>query len=141
MKLLLALVLAAMACIVQVAAQEQSVPRTPAEAYERAKRPFDGRRESEHPGTETYEEMIREQERRAREYVRLFKPEDWRGKQLFDLGVLHMMAQLPEGAERAFTAYLRDGETRSSLPTSRRRAGRRGLRPCTVGRRRPAPPR
>src|ERR1700730_5070998 len=102
------LILIALTVPVPQIAQNGPVPRTPSEAYERATEPFRELYKSRNPTLEMNVKADQEQQRRAKEYVGLFKIEDWKGKQLFDLGQLYFVALLPEGAERAIIAYLRD---------------------------------
>ena len=92
----------------QVIAQNRPAPKTPSEAYERATEPLRQWSKSKDQTLETNIKANKEQERLAKQYVSLFKIEDWKGKQLFDLGQLYFVALLPEGTERALTAYLRD---------------------------------
>lgn len=108
MKLLLAPIVVALTGIAPAFAQKQSVPLTPTEAYRLARERPPTPGNSKNPTPEISAADDAEQVRRARRYAKLFKLEDWGGKQLFDLGLVHVIAQLPEGAERAFTAYLRD---------------------------------
>src|ERR1044071_9174491 len=105
---LLVPVLAALACLKPADAQKQSPPRTPMEAQQLAVHPPPRRRNSKTAPPEAYADFMNEHMRRARRYVKLFRLEDWSGRQLFYLGLLHFVALSPEGAERAFTAYLRD---------------------------------
>jgi len=102
------LTLIALIAPASLVAQNKPVPRTPSEAYERATEPLREWGNSKNMTLETNIKANQEQERRAKEYVGLFKVENWKGKQLFDLGQLYFVALLPEGTERAFTAYLRD---------------------------------
>ena len=102
------LLLIALVLPVSIFAQNKPVPRTPSEAYERATEPLRQWGKSKNQTLETNIKANQEQERLAKQYVSLFKIEDWKGKQLFDLGQLYFVALLPEGTERAFTAYLRD---------------------------------
>lgn len=88
--------------------QKIPAPRTPSEAYDRSTEPLRDWSKSKNPTLETNITANKEQERRAKEYVNLFKIEDWHGKQLFDLGQLYFVALLPEGTETVFAAYLRD---------------------------------
>ena len=88
--------------------QNVPTPKTPSEAYERATEPLRDWSKTKNPTLETNIKANEEQERRAREYLSLFRFEDWNGKQLFDLGQLYFTALLPEGTEKAFVAYLRD---------------------------------
>jgi len=88
--------------------QNVPTPKTPSEAYERATEPLRDWSKTKNPTLETNIKANEEQERRAREYLSLFRIEDWNGKQLFDLGQLYFTALLPEGTEKAFVAYLRD---------------------------------
>lgn len=105
---LLVTVLAALIWITPAVAQKQSTPRTPTEAFQRAR---DLRRQpgdSKSATFETYADANNERVRRAKRLVKLFRVEDWRGKQLFHLGMIYFIALLPEGAEKVFTAYLRN---------------------------------
>jgi thiol-disulfide isomerase/thioredoxin len=108
MKLLLAPLLGVLMGIAPALAQKQPVPLTPTEAYRRARVWPRTSGKSRNRTLEIDAAAEAERVRRARRYAKRFKLEDWRGKLLFDLGLLYVIAQLPEGAERAFTAYLRD---------------------------------
>ncbi len=88
--------------------QDITVPRNPSEAYERATEPLRDWSKSNNQTLETNIAANKEQERRAREYLKLFRIGDWNAKQLFDLGQLYFVALMPAETERAFAAYLRD---------------------------------
>jgi len=88
--------------------QKPLAPKTPSEAYERATEPLREWSKSKNQTLETNIDANKEQERLAKEYLNLFKVEDWHDQQLFNLGQLYLVALLPEETERAFNAYLRD---------------------------------
>jgi thiol-disulfide isomerase/thioredoxin len=89
--------------------QRSNDPKTPSEAYKQATEPLREWSKSKLQTLETNISANKEQERLAKHFVHLFRTEDWKGKQLFDLGQLYFVALLPEGAERAFKSYLAEG--------------------------------
>ena len=105
---LLVPILAALTCVTPAVAQKQSAPHTPMEAHQRANELRRQPGDSKNATFDTYANADKERVRRAKRYVKLFRIEDWRGKQLFHLGLIYFIALLPEGAERVFTAYLRN---------------------------------
>lgn len=88
--------------------QPTNNPKTPSEAYQQATEPLREWNKSKNQTLETNIKANKEQERLAKQFVQLFKSEDWKGKQLFDLGQLYFVALLPEGAEQVFKSYLSD---------------------------------
>src|ERR1700752_128299 len=113
--------LISIALIAPVYPTQQNIPtpRTPTEAFEKATEPLRDWSKAPNPTLETNIKANKEQERRAREYLNLFRIEDWRGKQLFDLGQLYFVALLPEGSERAFKTYIRDPAATEMTPARR----------------------
>jgi len=97
----------ALICFVPVP-QDSTAPRNPSEAYKRATEPLRDWGKSNNQTLDTNIAANKEQERRAREYLKLFRIEDWNAKQLFDLGQLYFIALMPAETEKAFAAYLRD---------------------------------
>ncbi len=86
----------------------QNVPSTPAEAYERAMEPLREFFKSKEPTLEGNIKAHQEKERRAKEYSGLFKLADWKGEQLFSLGLIYGLAGQPADAEKALGVYLLD---------------------------------
>jgi thiol-disulfide isomerase/thioredoxin len=104
-QLLIAIVLLGSTPAIQ---QTTNTPKTPSEAYQQATEPLREWTKSKDQTLDTNIKANKEQERLAKQFVQLFKIEDWKGKQLFDLGQLYFVALLPEGTEQVFKSYLAD---------------------------------
>lgn len=100
------------ACLMAIALPEraltQNAPSSPTEAYERAMEPLREFFKSKAPTLEDNIKAHKEKERRAKEYAGLFKLVDWKGEQLFSLGLIYGLAGQPTEAEKALGVYLLD---------------------------------